>query len=436
MNKYSILSFLLFLGSQAFLFGQDNIYPVATHKGMTAIQGGTIHIGNGNVITNGTILFRDDKITAIGERLSVPSNTTIINAEGKQIYPGIIAMNTNLGLAEISSNRASSDHTELGTMNPSIQSIMAYNAESKVIPTVRSNGILLAHIVPRGGTISGTSSVVQLDAWNFQDAGYKINNGIHLNLPAMINRPGGFNNQNQNQPSAAELIKNALAKIEEVRNFFREAKAYLSIQQHAQTNLKYEAVKGLFDHSQKLFIHSDLVKEMMTALDIKKEFDFDVVIVGGADSWMIAETLKEFNVPVILSEPHSLPSTPDDAIDQPYKTGAVLQHAGVLFSMSIEADHWQQRCIPFQAGTMAAYGLTKEEALSAITLNAAKILGIDQMTGSVEVGKDANIVISEGDILDMKSSKVTHAFIQGRQINLDNKHTQLYEKYKFKYNLK
>jgi imidazolonepropionase-like amidohydrolase len=415
---------------------QENIYPVPAHKGITAITGAIIHIGNGTVINNGTLLITDDKITGVGDNQIVPSGATVIRATGKHIYPGIIAMCTNLGLAELSSIRASSDHTEIGNMNPNIQSIMAYNAESKVIPTVRSNGILLAHIVPRGGTISGTSSIVQLDAWNWNDAVYKMNNGIHLNLPAMINRPGPFGNQNANPPSSADVIKNALMKTEEIRIFFREAKAYLAVKEHTATNLKYEAVKGLFDQSQKLFVHCDLVKEMMTAIGLKQEFGFDVVIIGGADSWLIAESLKEFKVPVILSEPHSLPSTPDDAVDLPYKTGAILQAAGVLYSISIEQNHWQQRCLPFQAGTMAAYGLTKEQALSSITLNAAKILGIEGKTGSLEAGKDANLVISEGDILDMKSSIIMHAFIQGRMINLDNKQTQLYEKYKYKYGLK
>ena len=434
--KNKIYSIIIFLFFSAFICqAQDNVYPIAAHKGWTAITGGTIHVGNGTVINNGTILIKDDKISSVGDNIKAPSDAAIINASGKQIYPGIIATNTYLGLAELSSIRASSDNTELGTMNPSIQSIMAYNAESKVIPTIRSNGVLLAHIVPRGGTISGTSSIVQLDGWNWQDAAYKMNNGIHLNMPALMSRANPFF-QNPNQPSPADVLKNALTRVGEIRNFLREAKAYNSTTTHASTNLKYDAVKGLFDHSQKLFIHCDLVKEITMAIDIKNEFGIDIVIVGGADSYLMAETIKEYNVPVILSEPHSLPTTADDAVDQPYKTGAALQKAGVLFSMCIEADHWQQRCLPFQAGTMAAYGLTKEQALTSITLSAAKILGIDQMTGSIESGKDANIVISEGDILDMKSSKVTHAFIQGRPINLDNKHTQLYEKYKYKYGLK
>ena len=227
-------------------------------------------------------------------------------------------------------------------------------------------------------------------------------------------------------------------KIEEIRKFLREAKAYSKESNHAAINLKFEAVKGLFGKTQSLFVHCDLVKEMLTAIDLAKEFDFKLVIVGGSDSWIIADILKQNNVAVILSQPHSLPATEDDDVDQPYKTGAALQKAGVLFTICQDegSGYWQQRNLPFQAGTMAAYGLTKEEALTAITLSAAKILGIDGITGSLEKGKDANIVISEGDLLDMKSSKVIQAFIQGRDIDLNNKQTQLFEKYKYKYSIK
>lgn len=435
MNKCVL--FLIWCVAAISSNAQETIYPAASHQGTIAITGATIHIGNGQVIEKGTLIIKNSKIDAVGPNLTVPGGSRIINATGAHVYPGLIASSTNLGLAEISSVRAVSDFTELGDYNPSVKAIAAYNAESRVIPTVRSNGVLLAHITPRGGTISGTSSIVQLDAWNWQDAAYKINNGIHLNLPAMVSRPSPFAAlQGLNQAPPADALKNALIKIEEIRNFLREAKAY-SVKPDP-VNLKYEAVKGLFDHSQKLYIHCDLVKEIMIALDIKKEFDLEVVIVGGGDSWMVANLLKEQQVPVILSEPHSLPSTADDAVDQPYKTGYQLKQAGVLFSICLDANdgYWQQRCLPFQAGTMAAYGLSKEDALRAITLDAAVILGIDKMTGSLVAGKDANLVISQGDILDMKSSKVTHAFIQGRSLDLNNKHTLLFEKYKFKYGIK
>ncbi|MDZ4708614.1 MAG: amidohydrolase family protein [Saprospiraceae bacterium] len=442
MNKryQPILKFILFITCLSPVWSakaQETIYPVSNHQGTVAITGATIHIGNGKVIDKGTLVIRNTKIEAVGASVAIPGGSRVIPANGAHVYPGIIASGTNLGLSEISSVRALSDFSEIGDYNPSVKVITAYNAESRVIPTVRSNGVLLAHITPRGGTISGTSSIVQLDAWNWQDAVYKLNNGIHLNLPAMINRPRPFAAlQGLNQGPPADAIKTALLKVDEIRNFLREAQAYAV--KPEPTNLKYEAVKGLFDRTQKLFIHCDLVKEIMIALDIKKEFNLEVVIVGGSDSWMVANLLKEQGVPVILSEPHTLPSTADDAVDQPYKTGYQLKQAGVLFSISLDANdgYWQQRCLPFQAGTMAAYGLSKEEALQAITLDAATILGIDKITGSLEVGKDANVVISQGDILDMKSSKVTHAFIQGRAIDLNNKHSQLFEKYKFKYGIK
>ncbi|HTD94468.1 MAG TPA: amidohydrolase family protein, partial [Chitinophagaceae bacterium] len=205
---------------------------------------------------------------------------------------------------------------------------------------------------------------------------------------------------------------------------------------HAESNLKFAAVKGLFEKKQKLYVHANTIKQILVALDFVKEFGFDMVIVGGSDSWQVADLLKKHNVSVILQEPHSLPTMEDDDVDQPYKTAALLQKAGVLFSISDDNGETRGRNLAFNAGTAAAYGLTKEEALQAITLNAAKILGVSDRAGSLEVGKDANIVISEGDILDMRTSIITDAFIQGRKIDLTDKQKQLNQKYSEKYKLK
>jgi imidazolonepropionase-like amidohydrolase len=413
---------------------QENMHPSPAQANTIALTNGVIHIGNGQVIENGMIVFSNGKIVDVKPSAAI-MDIKVIDLKGKHVYPGVIAPATNLGLVEVSSVRASSDYAELGDLNPNIHALYAYNTDSKVINTLRSNGVLLANIVPVGGTISGSSSVVQLDAWNWEDAAYKADIGIHFNMPLLVNRPNQFRRRSAEQ---VDLVKLGLDKIEETRKFFREAKAYNSESNHAATNLKFEAVKGLFNQSQSFYVHCDLVKEMMMAVDLAKEFGFKLVIVGGSDSWIIADILKENNVAVILAQPHSLPATDDDDVDQPYKTGTALQKAGVLFSICLDegSGYWQQRNLPFQAGTMSAYGLSKEEALTAITLNAAKILGIDDITGSLEKGKDANIVISEGDLLDMKSSKVTQVFIQGRDINLDNKQTQLFEKYKYKYSIK
>ena len=419
---------------------QENMHPTPAQSGNLTLANGVIHVGNGQII-NGDIAFENGKIMYIGSPQTLPAEYTknVVDLKGKQVYPGIIATSTNLGLVEVSAVRSTSDFTELGDINPSIRSLVAYNTDSKVINTLRCNGVLLAHIVPRGGIISGTSSVVQLDAWNWEDAAYKADNGIHFNMPALLNRPNQFGGGRRRQNADQEdPVKAGFDRIENVRKFFHEAKAYLANSDRSPVNLKFEAVKGLFEKTQTLFVHCDLVKEMMIAIDFAKEFGFKTVIVGGSDSWIIADILRENNMPVILSEPHSLPATDDDDIDQPFKTGAMLQRAGVLYTICMDAGdgYWQQRNLPFEAGTMAAYGLTKEEALTSITLNAAKILGIDDKTGSLEKGKDANIVVCDGDLLDMKSNLVTQVFIQGREINLDNKQKQLFERYKYKYGIK
>jgi imidazolonepropionase-like amidohydrolase len=413
------------------LNAQETMHPSPAQTKKIVISGGTLHIGNGQVIENGTLSIEKGKIKI--ETAAVTGDVERIDATGKHVYPGIIAPNTNMGLVEVASTKSTADFDELGDMNPSVRSIVAYNTDSKVINTVRSNGVLLAQIVPQGGLISGSSTVVQLDAWNWEDAAYALDNGVHMTFPALINRPM----QMRRRGADSDPVKLGLERIEQGRVFFREAKAYLQEKTHAATNLKFEATRGLFDRSKTLYVHCDLVKEMLVAIDFAKEFNFKLVIAGGADSYMIADILAANNVAVILHEPHALPATDDDAVDQPYKTGAQLQKAGVLFSICQDSGdgYTQIRNLPFLAGTMSAYGLTKEEALSAITLNPAKIMGIADRTGSLENGKDANIVISTGDILDMKSSVVTHAFIQGRAINLDNKHTQLFNRYKYKYGL-
>ena len=413
------------------LNAQETMHPSPAQTKKIVISGGTLHIGNGQVIENGTLSIEKGKIKI--ETAAVSGDVERIDATGKHVYPGVIAPNTNLGLVEVSSTKSTADFDELGEMNPSIRSIVAYNTDSKVINTLRSNGVLLAQIVPQGGMISGMSTVVQLDAWNWEDAAYALDNGVHMTFPALINRPM----QMRRRGADSDPVKLGLDKIEQARVFFREAKAYLQEKTHAATNLKFEATRGLFDRSKTLYVHCDLVKEMLVAVDFAKEFNFKLVIAGGTDSYMIADILAANNVAVILHEPHALPATDDDAVDQPYKTGAQLQKAGVLFTICQDSGdgYTQIRNLPFLAGTMSTYGLTKEEALAAITLNPAKILGIADRTGSLENGKDANIVISTGDLLDMKSSVVTHAFIQGRAINLDNKHTQLFNRYKYKYGL-
>ena len=409
-------------------FSQESVLPAKEQKGTTVITNTTVHTGDG-------------KIAAVGTNVSIPANATKVNGEGKHVYPGLILPVSSLGLIEVSAVRASNDVREIGDMNPNVRAIAAYNTDSKVINTLRSNGILLANIVPQGTFLAGTSSVVQLDAWNWEDAAYKTDAGMHFYMPALMARGGGrfgggggrFGPQERSQ---ADPVKEGIEKVEELKVFFREAKAYLSEQTHKETNLKFEATKRLFDRTQKFYVHASIVKQMLLALDFVKEFNFDLVIVGGSDSWQIADLLKQHNVAVVLQQSHSLPTLEDDDVDQPYKSAAALQKAGVLYAISDDDGQTRGRNLAFNAGTAAAYGLTQEQAIQAITLNPAKIMGVSDKAGSITVGKDANIIISEGDIMDMRTSKVTDAFIQGRKIDLTDKHKLLNEKFNKKYDIK
>lgn len=415
---------------------QDNVYPAPPQKGTFALTNATIHVGNGQVIENGMVLVSNGKIVDVRPTASI-ADIAVFDCKGQHIYPGLILSSSQLGLIEINSVRATQDAEEIGNINANIRSIVAYNTDSKVINTLRTNGILMANIVPGGGLISGSSSVVQLDAWNWEDAAYAKDKGIHFRMPSLLTRRGGGRGGfGGGQQPAGDPVQRGLTQIEEAKTFFREAKVYSAAGNPSAVNLKYEAVKGLFTKKQKLYVHCNIVKEMLIAIDFVKEFGFDVVIVGGLDAWQIAPMLKENNIAVILDQMHSLPTMMDDDVDQPYKNPYLLQKAGVLFAINDEDGNSRYRNLPFNAGTAVAYGLTKEEALSAVTLNAAKILGIDGQTGSIEKGKDANIVVSSGDILDMRTNQITRAYIQGRELNMVDKHKQLAERYEYKYGLK
>lgn len=437
MTMKQIISYIVLVLLSVSTYAQDDVYPAAPQKGLLFIKNATIHVGNGQVIENGTIKVNNGKIEQVGTNIAIPAgDVKVLDVNGKHVYPGLILSNSQLGLVEVPTVRATSDANEIGELNPNIRSVVAYNTDSKLINTLKSNGILLVNVVPQGGLISGSSSVVQLDAWNWEDAANKMENGIHFNMPNLINRPNPFAEFLGLPAPQGDPVKRALEQIDRIKSFFREAKAYLAQEKHEQVNLKFEAARGLFDKSQKFFVHCDLVKEMLVAVDFVKEFGFDVVLVGASESWQIADLIKQNNMSVILGQAHSLPTMVDDDVDQPFKTAAALQKAGVLFAINDDDGSARGRNLPFNAGTYAAYGLSKEEALSAITLNAAKILGVADRTGSIEAGKDANIVVSEGDILDMKSSVVIHAFIQGRQVDLTDKHKQLAERYRHKYGIK
>lgn len=409
--------------------------PAKKQTKSVLILNATAHLGNGEIIENSAIGFKDGKITLVADskliKLSKDAYESTIDATGKHVYPGFIAPNSTLGLVEIDAVKSSDDEKEIGNFNPHIRSIVAYTAESKVIETVRPNGILMAQITPRGGRISGTSSIVQLDAWNWKDALLKENDGIHLNFPINYIRTGWWA-----EPGTLDANKEYLKQVEEINTFISNAKAYLA-DASKERNLVFEAVKGLFDGTQTLFIHADENKQIIDAIQFAKENKVKkMVIVGGYEAYKSAEMLQKNNIGVLLRRVHDMPKSDDQDVDLPYKMAKILTDKGIVVGLENSGDmeRMQTRNLPFLAGTCAAYGLDKEQALQLITLNTAKLLGIDNQCGSLELGKDATLFISEGDALDMRTNKLTEAFIQGRMIDLENHQSRLYDKYKEKYN--
>lgn len=390
----------------------------------------TIHIGNGKVLQNATIGFENGKISLVEENPSFKTDETmgkVIDCTGRQIYPGIIAANTKLGLDEIEAVRSTNDYAETGEFNPDARAIIAYNTDSRVTPTVRSNGVLFAQITPLGGSISGTSAVVQLDAWNWEDALVK-EEGIWMGWPSMLSGGGWWA-----EPAAPKANKDYDKQVNELKDYFVEAKSYFEAVAHDKTNLRFEAMKGLFNGSKNLYINVDRVKEIQHAITFAAEFKLKPVIVGGNDTYLIADELAQKKISVMLGKTHELPASADADVDQPFKTPTQLQKAGVLFCITIPGGFWQERNLPFNAGTAVAYGLTKEEALAAITSNTAQIIGVDDRLGTLEKGKSASLIVSAGDVLDMKTSNIEYAFIDGRQIDLSNKQKELNQKFSKKY---
>jgi len=432
LHRLFSLTLALFLGLSAGY--AQNPAPGTPQTKPIALVGGTIHPVTGAPIQNGIIVFDKGIITAIGgSNLSFDrSSTEIIDVSGKHIYPGTIAASSTVGLQEIESVRATLDYREVGDMNPHARALIAYNTDSEIIPTLRSSGILIAQATPQGGLLSGTSSVFHTDGWNWEDAVLKKDDGVWLNWPSYISQ--SFDRTD----FSTSLKKNEARQqsLNELQQFFADAKAYHELTNPTPVNLRLNAMKPLFEGKANLYIHANLAKDIVEAVQFARKFGIQKIVVAGAtEADKVAEFLKDNNVAVLLNELHRLPSHQDEYVYQPYSLPGKLVEAGVLTGLTYGAEWWRVRNLNYQAGTASAFArrLEAEEALKLVTLNPAKILGIDQYVGSLEVGKHATLVVTTGDILDMKTNIVEQAFIKGSRVNLDDKQKRLFEKYKEKY---
>ena len=387
----------------------------------TIINGATIHVGNGQVIENGVLVIEKDRLLEVGTSLkNLYKNAKVLDASGKHIYPGLIAMNNIMGLNEIDAVRATKDYQEQGEFNPNVRSQIAFHTDSKILPTAIYNGVLYTQAVPQGGVISGSSSLLKTKAWNWEDATVVKDDGIHLNWPQV----------SPNNPKHEEILREAILEIE---TLFANAQQYQQ-QNKPIFNARFAAMKDLLNGKGNLYIHAQEAQSIVRAVGFFKQHypAIKLVLVGASDAYLLIDFLKTNQIPVVLSNIHRLPMRNAEAIDQPYVTPYQLVRAGIKVAISLEGS-WESRNLAYIAGTASAYGLSREEALQTITLVPAKLMGIDKEIGSIEVGKKASILITSGDLLNMKTSKLWMAFIAGEEIDLNNEQVKLAEKYLNKY---
>jgi imidazolonepropionase-like amidohydrolase len=395
-------------------FASDQI-PGAAQAQPIAIMGATIHTVSGDTIERGSILFESGKITAVGKDLQFPLETRLIEAGNKHIYPGLIEAYCDIGLVEINSIRATIDSREIGSINSNVRSIVAVNPDSELIPVARANGILSALTVPVGDLVAGQSSLIALDGWTRDDMALKEAVGLHVRWPSKSD------------------------ERQELTAFIEQAKRYFVARDNAASggqplDLRLEAVAGVLDRSTAFVVDANDVDSIREAVAFAKKHSLRLIIHGGRDALVCSELLRSEKVPVIVSAVYRNPSFRHSAYDEAYSLPKRLSDAKIEFCISTGGRFGANgiRNLPYNAATAAAYGLSEEIALRAITLNPARILGVEDRIGSLQVGLDATLFVADGNILETPTN-VELAYIQGRAVELTSRHTQLYEKYKQKY---
>ncbi|MFK8057460.1 MAG: amidohydrolase family protein [Saprospiraceae bacterium] len=402
--------------------------PGSPQANPIAITGATAHLGTGEAIENAVLTFAAGKLTYVGAVAGAPSleGHTVIDATGKDVYPGFIAMNSRLGLVEIDAVRATDDMREVGYLNPNARSLIAFNTDSEIIPTVRNIGVLIGQVTPDGRGLAGQSSAMSMDGWNWEDAAIGADEGMHLHWPSNFRMtgwwaaPGGMKKNDK----YAEQTKN-------IQQYFDEAKAY-SQSVGAVDNPRFASMKPVFAGKRTLYIHASYAREIEDAIAFADRYKLKPILVGGEDAYLLTGLLKEKGISVVVGDVHALPERGDDLVSQPFETPAQLHAAGIPIAFSV-GGAWEQRRLPHHAGHAVGFGLPYEQAVKGLTLTPATMMNIADRVGSLEVGKDATLFISAGDALDMRTNKLQQAWIGGREVDLRSRQTELAKKYKEKY---
>lgn len=393
------------------------------------LKGGDLYTVSGGVMTSTDLLFDNGRITQIGPNLDVPEGALVIDVTGKHVYPGLIDANTSIGLIEIGAVRATDDRAEVGSVTPEASAYIAYNTDSEVIPVNRSAGVTTVLSIPLGSGIRGLSALMNLDGWTREDATVKPITALHIAWPRarVISSPYiGMTPDEQREQSKK--------RRERIYEAFDEAYAYYLTRRSdeaAKIDTRWEALAPVFDQELPVIVHATSARQIDQAVAFAQQYKLDLILSDAREAYRRLDLLKKHKIPVILYQMHSMPVREDDDYDITFKLPRLLDEAGVAYCIATRS-HTLSRNLAIQAGQAVAFGLSPDAALRAVTLSPAEILGVSDALGSLEIGKSATLFITSGDILDFTQNQAELMFIEGRRVDLDNKHKELWRKYRQK----
>jgi imidazolonepropionase-like amidohydrolase len=398
-----------------------------------ALRGGTIHTVTNGVIQNGTIIFDAGRITAVGANIAIPDGTKIVDVTGKHIYPGLIDAYSTVGISEIGAVDMSNDVNEVGDFNPNVRTDVAVNAESRHIGTSRSQGVLTTLTTPGGGLISGMSSAMALEGWSWEEMSLESAAALNVNWPDPNQRGGrggrgggggGGGPDGGNRPTYEE-------RVQQLKNYFAEARAYrdaVAAGEQVRTDARYMAMIPALDRKIPVVVSANGTSQINDAITWAKQENLRLIIRGGDDAIHVADRLRAENIPVILTSTMDAPNRAHEGYDAAYSRAAQLHKAGVKFAISGGAGSLYTDRLPYEAGVAVAFGLPEEEAIKAVTINAAELMGLSDRLGSLEPGKQATLLITTGTPIDTRSD-ILQAYIQGRELDMNDIQKHFFQKY-------
>lgn len=426
MRRIFLLALLLIAAG-----GLEAQTPAPAQNGPIALVGGTIHTITSGVVENGTIVFEDGVIIAVGRDVPIPAGARRIDISGKEVYPGLIDAYSAMGLFEIGGFGQTIDLNELGRVNPNVRAEVAFNPESRHIGVARSNGVLVTVSSPEGGLVSGLAAAMMLDGWTWEQMTLRSGAGLVVNWPSAAPPRWGAGARRQEDPE-----RRYARELRELREVFASARAYRTAQQAASngsarqrdTDSRWEAMIPVLEGRVPVIVSADELRQIQDAVTWAEEEGVRLVIRGGRDAGYVAEHLASKQIPVLVTSVLNSPSRSWEPYDAEYSLPRRLHEAGVRFAITGGSSAAYANRLPYEAGAAVAFGLPADAALRSVTLHPAQVLGIDDRVGSLEPGKDATLIITTGNPLEY-ASVVEQAFIEGRQIDMMDAHRQFFEKY-------